>query len=286
MLYQSVWNCTWNYTTMDRSSPKTETDSKTEQDAWRNLISELDLWQAEGLRASFWWRDDDAATTGPQLERLLALSVKTNAPIALATIPARAGKELADAIHAHPTACVLQHGYAHVNHAAGSGDVGAWELGRHRPLSVVLQELSEGRQILFDLFSDDSFVPVMVPPWNRIDAEVIAPLASLGFVGLSLCDARTAPEAAPGLRLVNAHCDPIKWRGGPRFTGTAKSIAQLTEHLSARRLGTADSAEPTGLLTHHIDHDDAVWRFCEDLLAALNNHPAAYFVTPKELFPS
>ncbi len=38
--------------------------------------------------ADFWWRDDDATTRTPALERLLALSTTPRLPLALAVIPA------------------------------------------------------------------------------------------------------------------------------------------------------------------------------------------------------
>ncbi len=270
--------------TQDSDMPNSTEAAHTE--AWDALNAELDQWHAQGRIATFWWRDDDASRPGPQLSRLLSLSAKTGTPVVLASIPATADVAFADTVLAHPTAYVAQHGYAHINHAKGSGDKGAWELGRHRQLETVLDELQQGRRVLAELFGPDRFLPVMVPPWNRIDPSVVAELPALGYTALSLCDARPAAEAAPGLRLVNSHCDPIKWKGGARFTGTAKSISFLTDHLIARRTGSADAAEPTGLLTHHIDHDAATWDFCETLLGHLTAHPAVRFPAPSEVFAS
>lgn len=269
---------------MQGTNPPNTAEANTDTDDWQPLVSELDRWQSLGRAATFWWRDDDASRPGPQLSRLLALSKETNTPIVLASIPATADAAFADTVLSCSTAYVAQHGYAHINHAKGSGDKGAWELGRHRPLQDVLSELRQGREILSDLFGADRFLPVMVPPWNRIDPSVIAELPDLGFTTLSLCDARPSPEAAPGLRLINSHCDPIKWKEGARFTGTAKSVSFITDHLRARRSGKADASEPTGLLTHHIDHDPATWSFCEKLLSVLSEHPSAYFPSPKDIF--
>lgn len=176
---------------------------------------------------------------------------------------------------------MAQHGYAHVNHAKGSGDKGAWKLDWHRPLETVLSELALGHEKLAGLFGADRFMPVMVPPWNRIGPTIIAELTGLGYSALSLCDARPAPEAAPGLRLVNSHCDPIRWKGGAPFTSTAKSVSFVTSHLAARRTGAVDAREPTGFLTRLIDHDGATWAFCEVLLTMLAAHPAVQFPSPK-----
>ena len=259
-------------------------DPQVDAPAWQALDAELDTWQAAGKQATFWWRDDDASRPGPQLTRLLTLSQTNGIPIALATIPATARVCFAKMIRDYPLVQVLQHGYAHINHAKSGGVVGAWELGLQRPLESVLTELAKGRDILTGLFGTDRFLPVMVPPWNRIDPSLFDQLPALGFIGLSLCGPRTNAEVAPGLRLVNTHCDPIKWKSTARFTGTAKAIAQLLEHLKARRFGTVDASEPTGILTHHIDSSDAVWDFCEVLLSRLSRHPAAHFLQPEELF--
>jgi hypothetical protein len=44
--------------------------------------------------------------------------------------------------------------------------------------------------------------------------------------------------------------------------------------LLAKRTGYRDIDEPTGILTHHLVQNDAVWRFLEDLLQFLSDHPA------------
>ena len=35
---------------------------------WGDLARELDAWAADGRRATLWWRDDDAAHAGPELD--------------------------------------------------------------------------------------------------------------------------------------------------------------------------------------------------------------------------
>ena len=54
--------------------------------------------------------------------------------------------------------------------------------------------------------------------------------------------------------------------------------------MRARRLGEADAAEPTGLLTHHPAHDAPAWAFLETLLDRLAGHPAVRFVEAGEAF--
>ena len=85
---------------------------------WRILSEELDAWAAAGRAATLWWRDDDAVEPSAALERLLGLAAARDVPIALAAIPARASEALARGIEtAGARVTLLQHGYAHRNHA-------------------------------------------------------------------------------------------------------------------------------------------------------------------------
>ena len=157
--------------------------------AWAALAEELDRWAEVKRPASFWWRDDDAVAATPALDSLLALSERHRAPLALAVIPAAAGTGLAEALagSAAPVT-VFQHGFAHRNHAP-SGEKAA-ELGDHRDVATVAAELADGRDRLAALFAD-RFLPAMVPPWNRIGAEVEAALDSAERIpeGISIVDA-------------------------------------------------------------------------------------------------
>lgn len=242
---------------------------------WPDLNVELRRWREAGRSASLWWRDDDACDLTPALERLLALA--GDRPLSLAVIPALATPALA----ARAAATVLQHGYAHRNRA-GEG-ARAVECGGERPLSEVLSELQHGQERLGALFGE-RFVPVLVPPWNRVAAEVVPRLPELGLHGLSGWKARPAATAAPGVAQVNVHVDVMSYRRGPGFVGREKALGELVEHLAARRTGAADADEPTGLLTHHRDHDEAVWTFLAELLTRLDDAPV-HWCRADELFP-
>ena len=46
----------------------------------------------------------------------------------------------------------------------------------------------------------------------------------------------------------------------------------------------ADPTEPTGLLSHHLVHDEACWDFLDRLLGQLVNDPRCRFPTVRSLF--
>lgn len=249
---------------------------------WTELSQELDAWQRSGRRASLWWRDDDAVEPTAALERLLDLARAAEVPLALAVIPVRATPGLAARLARTATpVAVLQHGFAHVNHAAhGEKKI---ELGAQRPRESVLEELSRGRALLDGLFGD-SEGGILVPPWNRIADDLLPDLAGLGYRGLSTFGPRRAAETAEGLPQANTHVDILRWCAPRGFAGESAVLAALTAHLAARRNGTADPAEPTGILTHHLAHDDAAWAFLAAMLRRLSAHLAVGFLGAKEVF--
>ena len=132
--------------------------------AWRSLKRELDRWHTAGRRASFWWRDDDAIAASAQLERLAQLSQTcgpAHIPLALALIPAQLETSLPRYIETQRNLHVLQHGYAHRNHAtAGSKKC---ELGGQREPEEIARELLLGSRRLTNAFAE-RFIPVVVPP--------------------------------------------------------------------------------------------------------------------------
>jgi len=234
---------------------------------WDDLARELDAWAAAGSRATFWWRDDDAASDQPALRRLLSLDA---APLTLAVIP-----QGAESLNLPAHASVVQHGHSHRNRAATGQKKCEFPAGGDR--AVMAAELKEGGALLRRLFAG-RFRPVLVPPWNRIDEALLPLLPRFGLHGISTFGPRDDSIAAPGLHRVNTHVDVIDWPGTRGFVGEAAALGQVVRHLAARRTGTADHAEPTGLLTHHLQHDEATWDFVAALLQCTMAHPAALWL--------
>ena len=248
---------------------------------WGDLARECDSWSAAGRTATWWWRDDDAIAATPALNRLLEIA---RGPIALAVIPNGLQPDLMPRLRQSPAASVLQHGYAHRNHAPAGGRKS--EFPDERDQKSVEQDLHTGFRKLSDTFGDQ-FLPVLTPPWNRIGGQAVAILQSIGFIGLTRYLPRTA-LAVHGVNQVNTHVDVIDWRGrnGPPggFLGEEACLSLFIGHLRARRLGEADRDEPTGVLSHHLVHDPATWRFLEKLRDFLANQAAARLLDPPAAF--
>lgn len=249
--------------------------------SWSRLDAELDRWTAAGRRATLWLRDDDACRSTPALSRLLSICEASGVPVALAAIPALIDRTLVDAVAAASTCTLLQHGFAHRNHAP-TGERGS-ELGEHRPVDDCLAELADGLERM-RVAGGGRFVPVLVPPWNRIAPAVVLRLAGIGLRGLSTFGPRSTAAAAPGLTRCNAHVDLIAWRRGRQFIGDEAAVLRLVAHLEARREHVADEAEPTGILTHHLDLDAAAWRFLDELFDRTRRHAAADWVDAATAF--
>ncbi|TWS99620.1 polysaccharide deacetylase family protein [Reyranella sp. CPCC 100927] len=254
---------------------------------WALLDDELAHWADSGRTATLWWRDDDAVAATAALDRLLAMRAAYDLGLALAVVPATMDASLAARLQDEPASvAVLQHGYAHQNHAA-AGEKSV-ELGPHRPAPVVIGELGTGLMALSQTFGA-RFLPVMVPPWNRIAPALVPVLPEIGFRALSTYTARTRVEPVRGLLQVNTHVGPIGWRPRRGFLGDEQIITTLVDALRARRDAAATSPvadEPTGMLTHHLVHDEDIWTFLDRLWNRLRAHPAVRIVQPAAIFGS
>jgi hypothetical protein len=131
--------------------------------------------------------------------------------------------------------------------------------------------LKEGFDKLMILHSA-RFIPLLVPPWNRIAPALLPELPSLGLRRLSVFGKEQPSSPIP---LVNTHVDIMDWHG----TGGGRPADDLFAEL-ASWIGRVDAPPVIGILTHHLVHDAAAWAFLEALLAVTVVHPACEWVWP------
>ena len=237
------------------------------------LVGLLDLASAQSTTIKLWWRDDDAVDATPALDKLLDLARRYDLPLAIAVVPKQATQALAERINYEPLVSVLQHGWRHRNHSPD--DRKKAEFGEHRPLRDMVDELKQGFDRLSALLPE-KFLPVLVPPWNRVCAAVCEAQSSVGLRGLSTFGAAETDDA----HSVNAHVDIIDWTS--RELKQPDTIYALLCDEIERRLAGSD--EPIGMLTHHLVHQGDSWGFLDELFGLLRSHPTVRWPPTSELF--
>ena len=253
--------------------------------SWAAFDEEVARWRESGHGVDLWWRDDDAVEATPALDRLLDLQRATGAALALAVVPAKATQALADRLASAPGVDVLQHGYAHTNHASAAEK--KTELGAHRPAMLVLGDLGTGWMALERLFPARA-LPILVPPWNRIAPMLVPALPEIGYRGLSTFGPRQRPEPVRGLRQINTHADLVDWKGCRGFAGEAVVLGQLVQALAQARTSATrgQSREPVGLLSHHLVMDEPGWDFLKSFMARVTMTPGIRILPAHDLFAS
>ena len=237
------------------------------------MHAELTAWREAGRTPELWWRDDDASVLTPALKRLLALSQSSAVPLAVAAIPLLTEEQaLADARF------VLMHGCDHRNRAAPGEK--KTEFSAAEPDDAALERLAGARERLAGA-AGERFIPVLVPPWNRLKASLVPRLPAVGIDGLSCYGAHRVPVR--GVHQVNTHVDIVDWRGSRGFIGEEAALSVLVAHLAARRRNERDADEPTGLLTHHAVHEAQAWRFIARLFDETRQHGARW-LEPRTIF--
>lgn len=247
--------------------------------SWDDLVDELDRWQSLSRIAEIWLRDDDAADVTPALDRLAGLGRRYSVPLSVAAIPVRMTNALARYDGWPGGTRVLQHGYAHTNHAPAQAKKS--EFGTTRTLAAMATEIAAGWERLASL---SDAIPVFVPPWNRMTNDLAERLPALGLRGLSTFGPRPTERRPAGLHRSNAHVDIIQWHGTRGFVGVENALAQLIGHLEARRHHAVDTDEATGILSHHAVHDEDCWLFLEQLFDIIGDHPASRWASGEEIF--
>lgn len=228
-----------------------------------------------GLVIRLWWRDDDACTVTAPLVRLLEMRSLLHVPLSLAVVPRDAQPDLAQAVMSAAETRVLQHGWAHAEQQR-TGERKS-EFGDHRPVAQMLHELDEGRSTMEAMFGPN-FVPVLVPPWNRIGTKITTRRSAVGLPWMSAFGPRNADDAY----VVNTHIDIIDWTSRTGLQPQAV-LGLLCDEVS--RLIEHNSTEPIGLLTHHLQHDEMAWACIEAIMTVLTNNSDIAWPTVSDLFP-
>lgn len=247
---------------------------------WAALDAELAAWRAAGRKARFWWRDDDAVSWTRDLARLIALI--DGQALGLAVIPSGLETGFAEALAPHPNVEILLHGWSHTNHAPAGAKKS--EFGSHRSAQRVRKDIAAGHARLRAVFGD-SYVPLLVPPWNRISPEAALIACGSGPVAVSTHLDRKSDAAVPHL---NSHADVLDWdvkkrTNHARFIGTETVVIALRDAFRRRRMhapGT-DPSEAVGLLTHHLQHDEETWQFLETFMAFIAGRKEVDWTSPR-----
>ena len=239
-------------------------------DTFRNtLTTHLDWFAARNLSVSFWWRDDDAVEPTAALDLLIGLSNAYDVELALAVIPNKATNALAKRVADEPNVVVLQHGFCHRNFQFREIEERSAEFGTRRNPDEAIADLSIGAAQLHDLFGE-KFLPVLVPPWNRIAPAIASRICQAGLFGLSTFTSRYPYQR----RQLQTHIDIINWQHGRCFIGWRYVTCCFDLQLARRR---TNAAEPIGVLTHHLVHDHASFDFLNGFLEVARSHPGACF---------
>jgi hypothetical protein len=258
---------------------------------WDEVRRELDCWTDAGLTAKFWVRDDDAFQLSENLERLHDLATRHNVKIGLAVIPGKVVADLSDFLDDNTQQFYpMCHGWKHTNYNRKNRPA---EFGPDRQISSMIIDAKSA----LDLFSRrfGKAKAIFVPPFNRATPALIRALPSIGFFGVSLMPnslerkilqfgsrlnwrlAIKILDFSSGGPRIDVHLDLINWK-----TKTAQEtktiVNQLVQHLRGRRLGFLAAGTPIGLLTHHLDHDERIWCFCDEVLEVLRSHAAVDFI--------
>lgn len=221
------------------------------------LAAELRRWRRTGRRATLWWRDDDARSLSRELLRLLALADAGRIPLTLAVIPDPALPALEPELAGRPWVTVIQHGVDHLNRRQGAA---AGEFPPDWSGEAIAERIAVGWSRLRAL---PQARRVFTPPWNDVHPALPEALVATGYLGISAWGEVAA--GAPSFR-IDAHIDLMRWKKGARFRGRDRMWAALAAALAERRR-TGRWEAPIGLLTHHLDHDEAAWAFLAEFLA-------------------
>jgi hypothetical protein len=129
-------------------------------------------------------RNDDVWTLDQSFRAFFDLMLGQKIPVVYGVIPAKlqedAARFLRRAKEKDPELLdIVQHGYAHVNHAP-AGDHHKYEFGETRTYAEQYEDIAKGMQIMRHAFGE-SLTPGFIPPYHSDDASTIDAIEALGI---------------------------------------------------------------------------------------------------------
>ena len=224
--------------------------------ALMRLNHELAIWRRAWHVPILWWRDDDSREPTWRLDRLL--EIRRDLPLTLAVIPDVDLSPLANRLAAAANVNVAQHGVDHTNKLAPGGPRS--EFAASATQQAIDTAVAAGRARM----AAAGLPPLtFVPPWNEPSDRLITAIAEAKYNSYSI---GVNGHARGGLKHIGAQVDILRWKDKPHFKGRRRVFDAIREQLEARRKRGAFD-EPLGILTHHLVHDEAAWRFIEWFVA-------------------
>jgi hypothetical protein len=230
------------------------------------LLRELNRWHSRGQRPILWWRDDGARGISPAFDRLL--DIADGLPLSVSVIPEGVSPTLAARLAGISNVTVGQLGIDHVNRRQAASSPAA-DYAQAIAAGPLARSILGGRDALERAGLDPVFY---APPWHRVEPVLLEGLAIAGYFSLSGWNGEGS--RAPCMQRLDVQIGLLRPKGEPRFLGAGSVYEALRRQLAERRR-KGDVTRPIGLLTHHLDHDEASWKFLGGLLSLLR--PVAQF---------
>jgi len=233
--------------------------------------------RADGRRSdttAVFFRADDVAVPGRQLQRLFEIFTRHKVPLGLAVVPAWLTPPRWQALSGMGAArpnlwCWHQHGWRHRNHEPEGKKQ---EFGPFRSADALRTDLDRGRRRL-NAIMGEAFCPLFTPPWNRCSEITLALLQEMGYdaVSRSRGSQPPSPSGLPDHAVdVDLHTD----RASFTASGWQRLIDQLEKSLGRPRCG---------IMIHHQRMNDAAFCFLDTLLGSLRQQRRLHMADMRDL---
>jgi peptidoglycan/xylan/chitin deacetylase (PgdA/CDA1 family) len=220
------------------------------------------------------FRADDVAVPGKNLDRLINLFATKRVPLSLSVVPAwltrTRWQQIKSLGRTAPLLwCWHQHGWRHKNHETTGKKQ---EFGPGRPSYTIRKDLILGRQRLEKLMEKD-FDPIFTPPWNRCDYTTLELLKKLGYHAVSRSNG-SRPSPPEGLPDFQVNVDLHTRKAGNPFEDWKCFFTELRQALLSGLCG---------IMIHHQRMNTPAFTFLELLLDVLAHRKGIHLVNLKTL---